>query len=389
MTLDDLHYHLETDPDINFLAYVVIPLHAVGVSAAIRSLVEQGIQLKGYVIITAHPLTGRTVKKENFYFEAPGVQIVDGAFTTKEQRGTLKKLKERFTALKEAKKKRERKLYFVGPDLYAFPYVLVDHETRGSSVSPILIDNGAASYDKFLYQYLSMARFNCVQKPFLQKAVSFAGALVNGVFATRVYHSTKRKGNLIDFRIFFQDQGLHPNRDAVAYYDQVFAQMGMDNYNQQWDIMKGCVLINTQPLVECQMTDGIVDVQFYGKVMREITQYTDNVVIKPHPREQDIEKYCDLGCVVLRDNSVTQEAMLAALNQKPSYVISIFSSTLLNANSIFGIPAISLAKLFEKENITKPLKKQLRKYCKDYKGIIQFPETFEELVKLLQMHQSL
>ncbi len=385
--LDDMHLVFLNDESMNFLAYATIPLHAIGISAAINSLQRQGKDLHGYIMILAHPVTGRAVKREDFHFDAPNIQIVDGEFSYIKPRGLSQKLKDRFSAIYEAGKRRSREIFVAGPDIYAFPYTMIDHSKSNSSITMIMIDDGAGSYESFASHYISTAKFYSKDKKLLKRIIAVLVAVVNCVLASKLYNRAKSGGALLDYRLFLRSKTSkkqwESNLAICDDYKNVFSKLGNKN-NSLWECLNGCVLINTQPLIECGMIEGDIDLRLYEKVISSLNGLCDNIVIKPHPREVDIIKYKSIKAEVLDDSSVSQEVMLASLKRQPCCIISLFSSTLLNAKGIFKVPAISLAKIFVKEDISLTLKKQLKNYIKQYEGMFEFPETIEALQQYVQ-----
>ena len=64
-------------PDVNFLAAAITPWHALGIDATILHLTEQGIALKGYIMLVAHNVTGSAINETNFYMtQKADIQII-------------------------------------------------------------------------------------------------------------------------------------------------------------------------------------------------------------------------------------------------------------------------------------------------------------------------
>ena len=143
------------------------------------------------------------------------------------------------------------------------------------------------------------------------------------------------------------------------------------------------MLFNTQCLFENKMSDGKTDLELYRLVSECTKSLGLKVALKPHPRELDLKKYSDFNIDIIPAN-ISQEALLANTTDKPACVISIFSSTLLNAYGIFDIPVISLAKIFIKMGVSSTVEAQLNDYIKRYEKNFIFPETVDELKKELE-----
>lgn len=142
-------------------------------------------------------------------------------------------------------------------------------------------------------------------------------------------------------------------------------------------------MVNTQCLAENKITDGHLDLNLYEKVVDIAREIGLSVVLKPHPRELNVEKYKRLR-IKLIPSDTAQEAILANLEEKPKCIVSIFSSALLNAWGLFDIPAISLAKIMLKEEINEEFRRQLMDFIKQYNGVFLFPESYEKFKNAIQ-----
>ena len=170
---------------------------------------------------------------------------------------------------------------------------------------------------------------------------------------------------------------------AVRYYKRALKrQLKMETPIEFKEFSKS-ILINTQCLFESNMTNGIVDLKLYKDAVKIVKKYNEKILVKPHPREMNIRKYEDIGCDLIKEMEYSQEVILSNLKEMPLCIISVFSSTLLNATGLFGVPAISLAKLMLRKNISKNMVGVLKKYIRQYDNIILFPDSWEELENLI------
>ena len=175
---------------------------------------------------------------------------------------------------------------------------------------------------------------------------------------------------------------LTANMEFAPYYIYALKRYPIANINLSK--YENSVIINTQNLLESNITDGVVDFNAYKKVSYLLNETNEHVVIKPHPREANVHKYETIGWELFAENNIAQEIILAKINKKPKCIIGIYSSTLLNAKGIFDIPVISLAKILLKEEISFAFRAELRKYVEMYESIVLFPQDYGELKTIIQ-----
>ena len=93
MYLDELsiifcNYHC------NFLAMAITPYQAVGVNAAISYLESIGVEINGYILMTSHPETGRTLDESYFRTGNHKIKCIDFEYSFKD-RNIIKQIKSR------------------------------------------------------------------------------------------------------------------------------------------------------------------------------------------------------------------------------------------------------------------------------------------------------
>ena len=104
------------------------------------------------------------------------------------------------------------------------------------------------------------------------------------------------------------------------------------------------------------------------------------IIIKPHPREKNIDKYIKLGCEVDIRNDVPLESILAGLDVKPKCIVGITTTTLVTAKLFWNIPAISMAKLINRDSYGKEIVGEIDNFCKIFGTIIQIPDNYQKIM---------
>ncbi len=382
---EDLINEINSTEECDFIACAVTFLHAIGINAAIKQLFDQGIRLKGYVLILAHPTTGRILKEEDFQLDNTDIVVRNYADRYRECHHVA--FKGRWLAIKEASKKKQvKKIYVVWTELDYRWYEIMTHIKWSYQLCYIRIDDGGGSYvDQFKNSFM-VEMYERISSRF-DKCKAFYRIFFRCSFNKILQKQLISHGNYIDNRIFRasgHNQGIFtPNEEIIPYYRAEFKRIGRTIPKEVISICSAAVLVNTQCLAENKITDGHLDLNLYEKVVDIAREIGLSVVLKPHPRELNVEKYKRLR-IKLIPSDTAQEAILANLEEKPKCIVSIFSSALLNAWGLFDIPAISLAKIMLKEDINEEFRRQLMDFIKQYNGVFLFPESYEKFKNAIQ-----
>lgn len=383
MNFTDLLNEINSNPKINFIASAITPLHIVGIKATIDKLNGQGIALNGYVLNRPHGKTGRLNLQKDFSSSINNINCLP--FDMCLSGGRIPFVKSHLSAIKAAiRKKYDRTIYVLWTKIEYDWLYLLDCLSLNYKVVFVIIDDGAGSYISRFANELSLENERVLRQqkltPFA-RIKAFIKVFIMTTFDNFLACLVRARGNLIDNRIFLTNKKneIQGYNDSIAnnYVNAFRTSINEKDCVKEVQLIDSCVLFNTQCLVESGITDGIVDYEIYQKAIEIAKNYCKGVVVKPHPRENDIEKYEQLNVDILETN-YSQESLLSIATNKPICVVSIFSSTLLNAKGLFGIPAISLAKIMLKEDISNDLKATLEAFICQYSNIIQFPSSFEE-----------
>ena len=369
------------DDNINYIAFAITKFHAIGVMSSILYLKSEGIHLNGTIYIGEHAITGCHLQKEDFLIDdsISNISVCFGESTFRLRRGLMTKYNSYFSRIKKS----NRRIYIVCVNpLFGLVEELKKH---GIECVLICIDDGTATY---LNPYVTSLQYCETQRKNneLYQMIYKGGSLLKTYLITRRKKQFINNNRLIEFYLFHESDGMLKRNDKYAKF--YLEALKIHNKVEDIEQLHSCILINTQCFKECNMTDGIVDFILYKKAINIIKKFNSNVVIKPHPRELGYDKYSEMNCVVLKKVNYTQEEMLASLdvNDLPKCIISVSSSTLLNASGIFGIPAISLAKIFQNEDISNGMRDHNNDYIKQYENMIQIPNNFEEFEQLIKLY---
>lgn len=387
MDLTDLIELLKKNPRCNFIAMAITPLQAIGIDAVVSDLRDKGVPLNGYVLMMAHPETGHVLSRKNFNADYKGIEIIALDHTFKKKQGLIRNNQIKIKGLSYTKNTHDgNTVYLVWTEIFTDLLYVLSKTNPDDNVVFVQIDDGAASYIGDFQLRLSNLQSG-VGYDMRKMITTYLKAGYYAFFSMIMKQNLKKNGRYINGTIFNKKKingisRLEPNQEIISYYVNAFEMQG--SIHDEAMRFEGSIIINTQCLAEGNITDGVIDLKVYKILADCIDDLGEHIVLKPHPRERDIEKYEKLGWDLIHDLSIPQESILANLDRKPKCIISIYSSTLLNAYGLFGIPAISLAKMMLQEDVSKTLKKELKRYIKMYEGLFYFPEDKEGLREIIK-----
>lgn len=379
---EDIVEKVVKEEEINFLAFPMTKFHAVGVKASLLYLNSMGIKPRGDIYIDSHSVTGRSIDKNYFDGFFDDLYVTYGIPRLKKRTNINGIYNSYFKRISKTNK-RLRIVYIICVE----PIFILENLLKKIGIECIFIclDNGTATYTnpyRVSLCYVEIYGNNNKLVNFFDKCMCL---LKTAIIQARI-KKYRQKEKIVDFHIFKKiGKCLSTNEFCSKHYLEAFK---INSQNIELKSFDSCVLINTQCFKENNMTDGIIDLSLYEEAIKIIKKYNSNIIIKTHPRECDCEKYTDIGGDVLKNTEYTQEDILASLDEDkmPKCIISISSSTLLNATGIFGIPAISLSKIFLQKNISGVMRKSTEGYIRNNQGIILFPESIEEFEELIKYY---
>lgn len=381
---EDLLELINNNRECNFIACGITGLHSIGINATIHWMHEEGMVLNGYILMQAHSVTGRVLKADDFNLHSANIKCINYVHEYKYK--SKRSISGRLLALKHSLKKTSKKLFILLTEIDYSWYEMFSRVNEQYTLFFVRIDDGGRSYanifaDTFQYEmYIN-------PKTLQNKIFFYIKIKIICLFNIVLEKIAVKNDNYLDNRIFSNIKGKNYsfkiNKRMIPYYQSAFKNSIYDVSNTLIEKLENSILINSQCLEENKITNGILDFEIYSRVAELAYDLSIPVVFKPHPRELNIEKYKKLKVYLISEN-VSQEILLAKLTYKPKCIISIFSSTLLNAYGIFQIPAISLAKIVLKEDINQTFRKQLLDYIVQYDNIFYFPENFQDLKEILE-----
>lgn len=351
-----------------------------GLETALLKLKRKNKIPQGCILLLSHSKTGRLLKKTDFLTLDNNISVYECCFCGKSN--MLVALKNRIYTILKAwmyKLNGNEKIVYVASTVIDYKLLhIIESRVPDSKVIFVLLEDGAGAYINKIKNYIADSPIDgCYGY------VRFVKGLCNIAYDELLKKILYFRGRIIDNRLFLKEKKRFiRNQEIAPYYDELYRRKGLALNEDVINEFTDAVIINTQCLKENGITDGEIDFSLYKRLITELKNIGVKVVIKTHPRELNPEKYEQFGCPVFSERRYSQELIIAATKIKPRCIVSIYSSTLLNAKGIFGIPVISLANVFMQEyTVSRGLKKVLLDYVDDYRNIIDFPSNMDDAIE--------
>ena len=384
--IDCIIQMLNLNVTINFLGIAVTIQQANGIDAFIYHSQRNGLDLNGYVLLCAHSNTGRCINKYSFVNKSNHISYLDFEYKYNKHKKPSSILG-RLYSLHSAKKNIGKRVIYIALTEINYEWIfLIEKNVINSKIVFVLLDDGGGSYAN---KYKDILQFEIYNNPKQSIIESILRVKIRVGYLEILKKQFEKNNRFIDNRLFLvkatdKCQVFLKNEEVAESYYNIYHNISKLIPKDDIKMFEDAIVINTQCLQENNITNGFVDFELYRNVVNNLNNMGLDIVLKPHPREQNLEKYVHFKCNVYMNKSYSQESIIAGTTKKPICIVSVFSSTLLNANSIFGIPAISLAKILIKDkSISHIFKNQLKDFIKQYNEIIIFPNSINETIKII------
>ncbi len=332
--------------DIDYVAYVITPWHATALTAAVKKL-ENDLKKKlyGLAVVMPHVVSG--VLLDEAYFSGLNARVL----RYQNDEGRIRRIRRTvkgivyYMTLKKGRA--DRPFYIFMPvNVSLSDMARADHIYKhGRNVISVNIDEGVGTY---LLSEREWLRLNLSESAGLGRKLVVA----LGYVKSRLFNSgkLKRLGHYLDCNLLIktEDGSCVANGEMPQWFRRVVdesaecvdvkADVGDSKY----------IIINTQPTYNYKPEEREELNRILGQCMDVIRESGYRAIVKPHPREDDIDIYRQMGAEILQYKEIAQEVLLAAMDSKPAYIVGFDSTTLVSANVLFGIRTISILNIFMK-----------------------------------------
>lgn len=363
--------------DYNYIALLVTPWHVQSFEAA-KLVIERETQkvIQGICLICAHSKTGYCVQDNNFTYK------------------TGDNSNEFFYLERE-----EKYFSFFGKILYCFDikkektpfYVFLPYEPSyivqaqinyiynyKRKIVAVIIDEGLAIYFRSKNRWGLEAKRNGATSVQLLKIYMRDHILIK--ILNRFLRLNSR---LINCNLLMSDAegNLVASQEMVGHYKQIIKKSVSRLNVKIAEVQNKYILINTQPLD----LNGEQEIRLLEKVINVLKEYGYQVVLKPHPRENDIKKYNTLNISIDHNSRYSQEVILESTNNKPDYIIGYYSTSLITAKLFYDISALSIAPLALKEiDMPGEIRDDMVSFMKCFSKMVKGIESMNQLREILE-----
>lgn len=332
---------------LDYIAFAVTPWHAHAIVAAVHKLeLEHNEKMKGIVLILKNHNESYLINEKDF-FSSLSANVY--YFPNKKNKKQLLELYINMLVYSFNIKRSNKKNFYVLTQLT--PALVMQGFVqrilgKDINICTVICDEGIGSYlsngAEISNSLIRNEKLSVIRKIKIQIEQKFfipyvKKKLINNDLYRTCYLLTEQENgnyniNLNTSRFFV---------DAIETYSQ-----SLNSCIEE--ISEPYILINTTPFLNANIqeySDNIIK-----KVVEIINKHNYLAVIKPHPREVNIEKYRNIGAILIDRKDISQECMLINMQNKPDFMISYYSTTLVTVPLLCGVPSIGIGNVLKQSN---------------------------------------
>lgn len=372
-TIANLRSWICMNPEIDYIAVVITPWHLLGALSFFEFLSANGSIKKSVFVFTSRNRKYFLGKQEEKYCKSLDINVVYCDFS---ELRINEKIRMHFNGTRICEL-HDKKIFIANPNFINIELCNISKQSIN-----IIIDEGAGSYFNTYFQ----CEINAFKRKWLR---FFYRIFIRYPLIQIKVKSLKTKGRIKDFRIF-QNAGLDENLDAIRFYKKALARQRKNTVIVGSDIYKCDILFNPQPLVE----DGYIRKEEYDNVLRQLNTILKrnnySIALKPHPREENVEKYSVLeNCVIDFNNKSVAQEILLSNDCCPKLIIGFYSSTLVTCKLFFDVTSVSLCDLINWSDKNSNAYLELQKFKAVFSKYVLFPQSIGELELILTLNDNI
>lgn len=341
--------------EINILGFITTPWHLVGMRAFIEKMKAEGKYKKHIIIVGKHPQTGyvfneNTIPEDACVLECAEMPILHESFVKKLV--YLRKLQSSSD---------DDSLYVVSAWNYRIESAMLIYKYTYRKCILCKVDEGVATY-----MFTSNSLYNSLMTLDLKLLFRYFGS----IYAHRLL-----KRNLNCNLLVKKGSKLVPNEFIVPYYKKV---LNVDNSNVEY-IGKD-VVIATMAFADDEVLNNELSIKI-EKIINYLVEKGYNVIVKPHPRENNTKsKYSSMACRIADKTQSMEEFFM---DYRPCALISFSSTCLITAELFYGIKSISMINLLEINNFSQKYKNELLSFKSTFANVVRFPKKLDEVILII------
>lgn len=360
---------IRQDERIDCVAIVVSSWHYLNALATINSLKIRGQIRKAVVLATQHGRSGFIV--DNLLWEQEMDALEKYYFKAK----NLPSLQDVARYLK-AKAEENKKFYLLravspSPELAAS---LWQAGIRRNFIN-IVIDEGLGYYLRNTKGWLLEGKKPKQSTPkFMERVIK------EWLYKAYTETTLKHHNQLLYHTFFLKKRGkLIVNDNCVNCLRTVLEETTTCYPQNDYALYENKLIICTQVFHDLGQITNNADITVIRKICDEARKNHIGVIIKPHPRETDIDKYRYPGVEVDEKQSVPLEIILAGTKRKPLAIIGITTTSLVSANILWNIDSFSIIRLVGLKNFAYEVREDIEHFPRCFSNFVALPNSINDI----------
>ena len=357
----------------DFVAFCITPWHLLGIKAYLQEMSEKKRgTITGFLIIMPHQETGFALDAENINFAKEiNVEIY---YRTPSNLTKLNHVKDIYNLLRMKVKEIPSNsdiltdMYIISPNRPKIKFASEYLRRSSRNVECIVVDEGASTY----LDNVSWLKHIFIETKSIRSIIH---QLISRLLQTVL--KSKTRISVRYYTIFLKEKKkLIENIEAIQGYSNHLHsnKMVTEIKNSKY------ALIITQPPVRGLKSYESITWNMYGKIIRILKNKGYDVLVKPHPRDNLIDKYKDFEVEIL-DSKMAIEYLYPTLTIKPRFIVGTTSTALVMLPLFYEVESVSVLPLLLKEMCKKPSSDEkffMQKFAKSVRKIKSYSD-FEEI----------
>ena len=390
ITYGDFIKRAVNDVNINFIAFVISPWHAISLDASLLYMKSKGVDLNGMVLISPHPKTGINVTEESFVGTNYKLFIED--IRENKQNGIEVFCNENKESFSQFMKRRIKHL-----ELYKFVFlggINWTHKEELYIIRPnydgVYLGMNIHGYkharfvisDEGIGSYTSSSTFHLVA-PIGEKwrgIRRWMNFFREEILLRRWIYAFH---NIIETTIFNKSKkSLVPRKEVLHYYTDVLKKHVAQSYSINNFDLSSAVIIAPSVYVEEKDRYYGEDVRVWKLICDTLYELGYELYMKPHPRDKCYATKAESWhCKVINQHGLSMEELCAI--SKPKCVIGAPSTALVTASLFFDIKSICMADVVSKNLVSQKVNEELIDYKNLFGNFVLFPSSIESLISMM------
>ena len=391
-TIDEYAIKELLNNELDFIAYITSPFHALGVDAYVYALFKKKSKnLNGLIFVNSHPKDGIVVNETNFRcMKFANVKLVYVQNSYSLNGKNLFQLSQSaigllmgFCKVVVNRGLRKKDLHLICVmDISISLFWILNNKKVMNKYSPtfVSIDEGIGSYmNEDVWKLVR--KYDDPNKNPNNKTLRY---MVAAKFFNKLLYLTKHCIEIKNRYILIQQiDGLIPNTENIEAYKEVLFLGTSDPPECIRPLLtKKWAVVATQPLVDYDQITAENYIIIIKEAIKILEEKGFEIALKLHPRESyDIYKtIAEKEDIVIVPKSTTLEDILQF---HPHVIIGFTSTVLVTSNLFYGILPISLIDLILQSTNDPLLDISTKQFKEKFGNIVHFVDSKEKLVKKL------